>query len=131
MQMRDEAQVVGKTRKRSAHVDAPPVYRIVSVEGDALAEVGPDGNPPRRGRVSVVEVPADITVRPGHGCGLLLFKTGEPRGRTPAEALDAGWARHVQPEPRRRRDRPTLTSAQVGALCRVFDTWVRPGSRRD
>jgi len=130
--MREDVSVAGKPRKRSAHVDAPPVYRIVSVGGDALADVGPDGNPPGRGRVSMVEVPADVTVRPGHGGGLLLFRTGEPRGRTPAEALDAGWARHVQPEPRRRhRDRPTLTTAQLGALCRVFDSWVRPGARRE
>jgi hypothetical protein len=133
MQMRDEAPVAGKTRKRpAAHVEAAPVYRIVTVEGDALAEVGPDGNPPGRGRVSMVEVLADVTVRPGHGGGLLLFRTGEPRGRTPTEAVEAGWARHVQPEPRRRRrDRPTLTTAQLGALCRVFDSWVRPGSRRE
>jgi len=129
--MRDEAPAMGKTRKRAARVEAPPVYRIVTAGGEALAEVGPDGNPPGRGRVSMVEVPADVTVRPGHGGGLLLFKTGEPRGRTPAEALEAGWARHVQPEPRRRRDRPTLTTAQLGALCRVFDSWVRPGARRD
>jgi hypothetical protein len=131
MQMRDETPVARQTRKRAAHVDAPPVYRIVSGAGDALAEVGPDGNPPGRGCVSLVEVLADVAVRPGHGGGLLLFKTGEPRGRTPAEALEAGWARHVQPEPRRRRRAQALSSAQVGALCRVFDAWVRPGSRRD
>ncbi len=131
--MRDEAPGGGKTRKRAAaHADAPPVYRIMSVGGDALAEVGPDGNPPGRGRVSLVEVPSDVVVRPGHGGGLLLFKTGEPRGRTPAEALDTGWARHAEPEPRRRRrGPPTLTTAQLGALCRVFDAWGRPGSHRD
>jgi hypothetical protein len=132
MRMREEALVAGKTRKLAAvHVDAPPVYRIVTAGRDLLAEVGPDGNPPGRGRVSLVEVLAEVTVRPGHGGGLLLFKTGEPRGRTPVEALDAGWARHVQPEPSRRRRPQTLSSAQVGALCRVFDAWVRPGYRRD
>ncbi|HEU4454185.1 MAG TPA: hypothetical protein VFR81_14040 [Longimicrobium sp.] len=130
MPMREEGAAGGKSRKRAAaHAEAPPVYRIVSAGGDVLAEVSPDGNPAGRGRVSLVEALPDVAVRPGHGGGLLLFRTGEPRGRTPAEALEAGWARHVQPEPRRRREPRTLTSAQLGALCRVFETWVRPGRR--
>jgi len=132
MEMRSEAAAGGKARRRAAaHAEAPPVYRIVGAGGDVLAEVSPDGNPPGRGSVSMVEVLADVTVRPGHGGGLLLFKTGEPRGRTPAEALEAGWARHVQPEPRGRRRARALSTAQVGALCRVFDAWVRPGLRRE
>jgi hypothetical protein len=134
MQMRDEGVAGARTRKRAAaaHADAPPVYRIMSAGRDVLAEVCPQGKAPGRGPLKLVEVLPDVTVRPGHGGGLLLFKTGEPRGRTPAEAVDAGWARHVQPEPRRRRrEPPALSSAQLGALCRVFNAWVRPGSRRE
>lgn len=132
MRMRDERSGGAERIREAPHEEAPPVYRIASAAGEVLAEVGPDGGAPGRGTPTLVRVTPGVEVRPGHGGGLLLFKAGEPRGRTPADALDAGWVRLVQPSRRGRRRRPqALSREQLGALCRVFESWARPASERE
>lgn len=66
-----------------------------------------------------------VAVRRSAGGEMLLFRSGEPRGRTVAEAVAAGWASVDQEEPRRRRGAPrrqnwTLSDTQSAALGRLF-----------
>lgn len=66
-----------------------------------------------------------VAVRRSAGGEMLLFRSGEPRGRTVAEAIAAGWASVNQEEPRRRRGAPrrqnwTLSDTQSAALGRLF-----------
>jgi hypothetical protein len=66
-----------------------------------------------------------VALRRSAGGEMLLFRSGEPRGRTVAEAVAAGWASVGEEEPRRRRGAPrrenwTLSVAQSAALGRLF-----------
>lgn len=66
-----------------------------------------------------------VAVRRSAGGEMLLFRRGEPRGRTVAEAIAAGWASVDREEPRRRRGAPrrqnwTLSDTQSAALGRLF-----------
>lgn len=66
-----------------------------------------------------------VAVRRSAGGEMLLFRSGEPRGRTVAEAVAAGWASVGEEEPRRRRGAPrrenwTLSDTQSAALGRLF-----------
>ena len=66
-----------------------------------------------------------VAVRRSAGGEMLLFRTGEPTGRTVAEAVAAGWASVSEEEPRRRRGAPrrqnwTLSDTQSAALGRLF-----------
>jgi hypothetical protein len=75
-----------------------------------------------------LEVLPDVAVRKSAGGELLLFLPGEPRGKTPAEALEAGWAHRPPVSRARRRTRPRapLNDTQVSALRRAFETCARP-----
>jgi hypothetical protein len=66
-----------------------------------------------------------VAARRSAGGEMLLFRRGEPRGRTVAEAIAAGWASVGEEEPRRRRGAPrrenwTLSDTQSAALGRLF-----------
>jgi len=66
-----------------------------------------------------------VEARRSAGGEMLLFRSGEPRGRTVAEAIAAGWASVDEEEPRRRRGAPrrenwTLSDTQSAALGRLF-----------
>ncbi len=117
----------GKTGRRRSDSREPAAYRIVSAAGALVAEVVQDRKAPRAGVVTLVVVP-DVAVRKSAGGELLLFLSGEPRGKTPAEALEAGWAHRppVAKAPRRTRTRAPLNDTQVSALRRAFETCARP-----
>jgi hypothetical protein len=103
----------------------PAAYRLVSAAGVLVGElVQPPGG--RRAGVLTLEVPSDVAVRKSAGGDLLLFRPGEPRGRTAAEALESGWAHRPPPTPRRTRARAPLDDTQVRALRRAFDSCARP-----
>ncbi len=66
-----------------------------------------------------------VVARRSAGGEMLLFRSGEPRGRTVPEAIAAGWASVTEEEPRRRRGAPrrqnwTLSHTQSAALGRLF-----------
>jgi hypothetical protein len=67
-----------------------------------------------------------VAVRRSAGGDMLLFRSGEPRGRTVAEAIAAGWASASEQEPRPPRGAPrrqnwTLSDTQSAALGRLFN----------
>jgi hypothetical protein len=98
-----------------------PTYRILSAAHEVLAEIAP-GRPRRRARARAVTlfVLADVEVRRSAGGDLLLFRHGEPRGRTAAEAVECGWA-HRATATRKKGSPASLTPAQVRGLKRAFD----------
>jgi hypothetical protein len=115
----------GQAGGRTPGAGEPAAYRLVSAAGVLVGDLV-EGRPRRRAGVQTLEVLPDVAVRMSAGGELLLFRPGEPRGKTPAEALECGWA-HRQPAPRRRpRARAPLDDTQVRALRRAFETCARP-----
>lgn len=120
---------LGQAGRRASGSREPAAYRLVSPAGVLVAELVPERSGPRSGAgVQTLEVLPDVAVRKSAGGELLLFLSGEPRGKTPAEALESGWAHRPPPVPRRRRTRTRapLDDTQVRALRRAFDTCARP-----
>lgn len=104
---------------------ARSVYRIRSASGSVLAEMtGPrDERADADGLVNVRLRP-DVGVRRTEEGRLRLVTPRDRVGRTLEEALEADWARIVEPKPRRRRER-SLTREQVDALHRTFSSASR------
>ncbi|HEX8210279.1 MAG TPA: hypothetical protein VF584_08825 [Longimicrobium sp.] len=76
-------------------------------------------------RMAALVLAEGVAARRSAGGEMLLFRSGEPRGRTVAEAIAAGWASVDKEEPRRapgtpRRENWTLSDTQTAALGRLF-----------
>lgn len=104
---------------------ARSVYRIRSASGTILAEMtGPrDERADADGLVNVRLRP-DVGVRRTEEGRLRLVTPRDRVGRALDEGLEAGWARIVEPKPRRRRER-SLTREQVDVLHRMFSSASR------
>lgn len=105
-------------------------YRIVCPDrGDLMAVDLPAVAPRGRSEPATVELAGEIALRRSQGGDLLLYRAGEPRGKTLAEALEAGWARLLEPV-RERAPGPVkaLSARQVQALDRLFSRYVRDGA---
>jgi len=114
-----------RSGRRASGSREPGAYRLVSAAGVLVGDLV-QGRPRPRAGVQTLEVLPDVTVRKSAGGELLLFRPGEPRGKTPAEALESGWAHRPPAPPRRPRARAPLDDTQVRALRRAFETCARP-----
>lgn len=66
-----------------------------------------------------------VAARRSAGGEMLVFRSGEPLGRTVPDAIAAGWATVLEEEPRSRpraprRENRTLSATQSAALGRLF-----------
>jgi len=105
-------------------------YRIVCADRREPVAVDLPAVAPRgRSTPATVELAEEITLRKSQGGDLLLYRRGEPRGKTVEEALEAGWAWLVEPvRERAHGSAKALTVKQVQALDRLFSRYVRDGA---